>query len=572
MLRVPRLRFLALALVLVVFGMIFGTVDQTQRFQSSLVDIQKHMSTYNGSFVPSFGRQEVIEEPAGHEESRDPPAQEHDQPAEPHGSTESNDDDDDGDQLVSNAAVEAQQQHADEMTQQIKTPPSEPIQEIPKNPLVGTPLDNAHKRNPDKAPLPSGYHGSMTHQYKPYEQIRIVKDKYGNAAKQNATMLTLVRNEELFDMLQSIQQLESRFNRNYQYDWVFLNDKPFTEDFIKQTSAMVSGTARYGIIPYEHWSYPDYVDAQKAKEVRESRHFSNVAYGSSESYRHMCRFNSRFFYKHPILDDYQFYWRVEPSIEYGCDIMEDPFKYMIDNKVNYGFTLTLTEFPKTIPTLWETSMQYFEQPEVKEQLPPVEESLLSFISDNGGLSYNLCHFWSNFEIANLDFYRSPVYEAYVDHLDRAGGFFYERWGDAPVHTIAVAKMMRASEIHLFTDISYKHTVAGSCPLDDAFRQKARCTCDPGTDWAITSGSSCNIKFLEVSHQPAMADFEKYRDIVAERAAAQQQQKKEDLERKREAARQRAEERRQRAEERRLKKQKEKEEREKAKSASAAGQS
>jgi len=36
---------------------------------------------------------------------------------------------------------------------------------------------------------------------------------------------------------------------------------------------------------------------------------------------------------------------------------------------------------------------------------------------------------SNFEIARLDFWQSDAYMAYFDHLDKSGGFFYERWGD-----------------------------------------------------------------------------------------------------------------------------------------------
>jgi mannosyltransferase len=61
--------------------------------------------------------------------------------------------------------------------------------------------------------------------------------------------------------------------------------------------------------------------------------------------------------------------------------------------------------------------------------------------------YSTCHFWSNFEIGDLQFWRSPAYGAYFDHLDRAGGFFYERWGDAPVHSIALGLFEDNSRIH-----------------------------------------------------------------------------------------------------------------------------
>ena len=33
--------------------------------------------------------------------------------------------------------------------------------------------------------------------------------------------------------------------------------------------------------------------------------------------------------------------------------------------------------------------------------------------------------WSNFEIADMDFWRGPAYTAFFDYLDSTGGFYYE---------------------------------------------------------------------------------------------------------------------------------------------------
>jgi hypothetical protein len=43
-----------------------------------------------------------------------------------------------------------------------------------------------------------------------------------------------------------------------------------------------------------------------------------------------------------------------------------------------------------------------------------------------GEVYNMCHFWSNFEIARLDFFRSQEYEDFFNMMDRSGGFWMER--------------------------------------------------------------------------------------------------------------------------------------------------
>lgn len=47
----------------------------------------------------------------------------------------------------------------------------------------------------------------------------------------NATIVMLVRNSELEGALDSVRQLEDRFNRKHGYPYVFLNDVAFTENF-----------------------------------------------------------------------------------------------------------------------------------------------------------------------------------------------------------------------------------------------------------------------------------------------------------------------------------------------------
>lgn len=44
-----------------------------------------------------------------------------------------------------------------------------------------------------------------------------------------------------------------------------------------------------GIIPKEHWSYPSWIDVEKADQARQRMAEQGVLYGDSLSYRHMCR-------------------------------------------------------------------------------------------------------------------------------------------------------------------------------------------------------------------------------------------------------------------------------------------
>ena len=90
----------------------------------------------------------------------------------------------------------------------------------------------------------------------------------------------------------------------------------------------------FGQVPAEHWRQPDWIDEEKATASRNKMVEDNIIYGGSVSYRNMCRFNSgvrsdwiftfglcdihilfyflrQFFFKHPLMSKYKWYWRIE---------------------------------------------------------------------------------------------------------------------------------------------------------------------------------------------------------------------------------------------------------------------
>lgn len=322
--------------------------------------------------------------------------------------------------------------------------------------------------------------------------------------KVKATFVTLARNQDLYEMMASIRQIEDRFNHNYHYDWVFLNDEEFDDNFKKVTSSLVSGTTHYGLIPKEQWGFPDWINVDKAAQTRKEMAEKKIIYGDSISYRHMCRYESGFFFRHPLMDQFDYYWRVEPGIKIFCDVTYDVFKYFKDNDLTYGFTITLPEYKETIPTLWDSVRKFNDaNPQFVD-----ENNMMDFISDDGGASYNGCHFWSNFEVGALDFWRSEAYIKYFDFLDHEGGFFYERWGDAPVHSIAACLYQDRKKVHFFDDVGYYHVPFNNCPADDELRLERKCACNPKDDVTF-KGYFCTNKFYKVNGLKKPAGWERY---------------------------------------------------------------
>lgn len=88
--------------------------------------------------------------------------------------------------------------------------------------------------------------------------------------------------------------------------------------------------------------------------------------------------------------NYEWYWRVEPSVELYCDIDYDTFKFMRDNGKKYSFVLSLYEYVETIPTLWESTKSFMKK--YPEHI--AEDNSMGFLSDDNGETYNHCHFVS----------------------------------------------------------------------------------------------------------------------------------------------------------------------------------
>ena len=269
-----------------------------------------------------------------------------------------------------------------------------------------------------------------------YNSLKSTKsNKKGRA---NAAFVILTTNDDLTGIMHSIRQMEDRFNLRDAggYDYVFLNDGKFSKDFKKRTSALISTHAYYGQVSKSDWEQPSWIDEDRAEASRIKMALDGSLHGESVPYRNMCRFFSGKFYNHPLLKPYDYYWRIEPDVDYTCDLDDDPFIALKEHDAKYGFTISILEFPDTIPTLWSTVKDFMH--EYPEHI--AANNSMGFISNDDGETYNGCHFWSNFEIGgfvvetrfnltqaqgDLNFFRSKAYTDFFNYLDKKGGFYYE---------------------------------------------------------------------------------------------------------------------------------------------------
>ncbi|KAI9653426.1 MAG: alpha-1,2-mannosyltransferase (Kre5) [Trizodia sp. TS-e1964] len=321
-----------------------------------------------------------------------------------------------------------------------------------------------------------------------------------SAPREAATFVALVRNSELEGIVHSIKSIEARFNRWFGYPYTFLNDEPFTEEFVAELRRHTNASLQFGLIPREHWGYPDWVDVGRAREAMDKAEKAGVIYGGMESYHHMCRFYSG-----------------------------DPFRSMRETNKTYGFNIAHKEYPLTVRNLYAHVSDFSR----RKSLPP-QRTWEMFTSrspfnlfkpahskDAQGNTYNMCHFWSNFEIASLDWLRDKQYAALFEELDRAGGFFYERWGDAPVHSLAAGALLPPSAVHYFEDIGYRHDTLQHCPLN--FRSDSHANgeaegADAGGEGGVGCRCACEAERygeMERSQSSCIGDFRRLFEPLAQ---------------------------------------------------------
>ncbi|KAK0629018.1 nucleotide-diphospho-sugar transferase [Bombardia bombarda] len=296
--------------------------------------------------------------------------------------------------------------------------------------------------------------------------------------RENAALVMLARNSELIKALRTVHSIEKHFNQWFHYPIVFLNDEPWSDEFINAMNATVSGEARFEIIPKSEWLFPDWMDTKAAKESIAKQGRDGILYGGLETYHHMCRFYSGKFYTLEALKQYKWYWRIEPDVDFYCSVTYDPFLEMAKHDKLYGFTISLPEEPRTCPSLFREIADWKEDHDIPTTelwkatvsaswVPWPFRSALSWFGhrDRKGDSWSLCHYWSNFEIANLEFFRGKEYQDLFEHLEKTGGFYNERWGDAAVHSLALAMLLEPQRVHHFEDFGYRHDWFFQCPAN-----------------------------------------------------------------------------------------------------------
>ncbi|KAF8518758.1 nucleotide-diphospho-sugar transferase [Gautieria morchelliformis] len=267
----------------------------------------------------------------------------------------------------------------------------------------------------------------------------------------------------------ALRNIEDRFNRRLKYPYVVFTEAAITEAIQSKADWITEGRTTFADLPPDMWDPPEFLDSDKIQE-------SMKTIGFSLGYRSMCRFYSGFFWRHPAIVQYDWIWRLDSDIEFHCDVPYDPVVRMRSAEALYGFVQVADDALWVQPSLAGNISAFMAKN--ARLLPPNANHAFSWHDvgkalrgEANGEDCTMKAFYNNWEISHRSLWSSELYMSFFEHLDRAGGFFYERWGDSLVHSHGVSMALQANQVMQFEDMGYEHQQwPYDCPSLN------RCTC------------------------------------------------------------------------------------------------
>jgi len=266
------------------------------------------------------------------------------------------------------------------------------------------------------------------------------------SGKPKALIYYLIHRPAMRSLRKSIRALHRNFNRRYGYPIVVfvepdLDNVPDRRLIADMVPAENDSSSTFIYVQVVRFQIPDYVNASLVPPM--------AGFGARKrtiGYRHMCRFHAGGVYEQPIMrsSGLEYGWRLDDDSLIRRPINYDVFRVMRDAGYQYGYRRINKGWSPVDYALWDAVERYV------NATPSLSATFYRQWPKNAARYFN------NFEVSDLRVWMSPQYRDYFNFVDRLGGIYYYKWGDAAIKTIAVTLFIPPDRTHRFTGISYAH--------------------------------------------------------------------------------------------------------------------
>jgi len=262
--------------------------------------------------------------------------------------------------------------------------------------------------------------------------------------------------QDVTELIGSLSSLKKHFLDRFPYPVIAYVEESFRPEWKHRVILKTGITPKFERV---HFEIPEFLNPKDIPQ-----YYPPGTTLHPIGYRHMCRFFSGTIYRHPSLEPYDYYWRLDTDSRLLSEIRYDLFEFMERENYRYGYCSIVMDGPVYTEQMWSVVKEYIEAQKITPSF------LDDYIEDG---EWNLSLYYTNFEIAALEFWRSKQFSDFFDHIDRSGGIYRYRWGDHAVHLFAVAMFMNRDEVYRFKDIGYYHYPVINLPFPQIVRSLGR---------------------------------------------------------------------------------------------------
>ena len=155
--------------------------------------------------------------------------------------------------------------------------------------------------------------------------------------------------------------------------------------------------------------------------------------GFNIGYSHMCQFYSIDWLEY--LKDYDWAMRLDDDCVLNSEIPSDFFEKLDSNGIQFAYCIIDTEYHcHTVNSF----------------------NILEKILTNGEKPISMKHYYSNFNVFKLSFWRSEEISRILGVINDNNYIYKYRWGDSPIQSAIINKFMKNSQICFLDSIDYVH--------------------------------------------------------------------------------------------------------------------
>lgn len=253
--------------------------------------------------------------------------------------------------------------------------------------------------------------------------------------KPNGVVMVVLKQGEIDRNIKFLNALDKRFNNKYHYPVAIFGYNLDVSIRQELRAATNSSLEFYELDSIGAEDVPEWINRKDVREFADCG-YNDDSVADRARYRYLANEAQAILAK-----KYDWIWRMGSNSELLEDVKFDPFLKLASEGKKFGYITAIKDDQRCVKGLWNAVRDFV-------QIENIQPTFLDLLPEQSV-------FFNGFHIYHTSLWISDEYHKLFDYLDHKGGFFYSRWTDANVQTLALSLFTPSEQVHRFIDIGFR---------------------------------------------------------------------------------------------------------------------